>query len=66
VPQSPEAGARVAHAQEVARVLRTNVVQGMKVEEGKYREFTIYLNLVFFRGSGEGRSAMDFKRGEVG
>jgi complex III assembly factor LYRM7 len=37
-PQSQEATAGIAHAQEVARVLKMNVVQGMKVEEGKYRE----------------------------
>lgn len=37
-PESQEAKAGVAHAQEVARVLRTNVVQGVRVEEEKYRE----------------------------
>lgn len=37
-PHSPEAQAGVAHAREVARVLRTNVVQGVQVEEEKYRE----------------------------
>lgn len=40
-PQSQEAMAGIAHAREVARVLRVNVVQGMKMEEGKYRELIL-------------------------
>ncbi|KAI4187513.1 MAG: hypothetical protein L6R41_002759, partial [Letrouitia leprolyta] len=40
-PQSQEAGAAIKHAEEVASVLRTNIVQGREVEGeegGKFRE----------------------------
>ena len=42
LPSSPEASAQIAHAEDVAKILRQNVVQGRKVdgETGeKYREF---------------------------
>ena len=41
LPSSPEASEKIAHAEDVARFLRQNVVQGQKVndiEREKYRE----------------------------
>ncbi|KAI4168790.1 MAG: hypothetical protein LQ343_006113 [Gyalolechia ehrenbergii] len=48
-PQSPEASAAIKHAEEVASVLRTNVVQGREVEGeeegGKFRKFLFSVSL---------------------
>ncbi|KAI4132132.1 MAG: hypothetical protein LQ338_000886 [Usnochroma carphineum] len=39
-PSSPDAAAKVAHAEEVAETLRRNVVQGTAVDDGgKFREW---------------------------
>ena len=42
LPDSPEASEKIAHAEDVAKILRQNVVQGQKVEDqgtqDKYRE----------------------------
>ena len=37
VAHSSEAEAQIKHAEEVARVLRRNVVQGRKVDEQRFR-----------------------------
>lgn len=37
-PSSPEATAQIAHAEEVAEVLRKNVVQGQATDGEKFRE----------------------------
>lgn len=41
LPLSPEAVAQIAHAEDVATILRQNVVQGQKMDGTgeKYREF---------------------------
>ncbi|MCJ1243183.1 Mitochondrial zinc maintenance protein 1, mitochondrial [Trapelia coarctata] len=41
LPSSPEAAAQIAHAEDVARILRENVVQGLRADgEGdKYSKF---------------------------
>ena len=51
LPESLEASERITHAEDVAKILRQNVVQGRKVEseeEDRYREhsFSGYFNLV--------------------
>jgi complex III assembly factor LYRM7 len=33
IPSSPETSAAIAHAEDVAKILRQNVVQGQRVEE---------------------------------
>ncbi|MCJ1474376.1 Mitochondrial zinc maintenance protein 1, mitochondrial [Lambiella insularis] len=38
LPESPEAAAQLAHAEDVATILRKNVVQGQKVEDASVDE----------------------------